>query len=199
MNNRIIVVILLCCLHFTVFAARRQKILFINQAPEMVYVSIHLEPSEPFDREAVPYKGKKYFFPEVIDEDNFYYITIKSASHEVRYTLHLYGNLVVSSVRACRAYGELQLMRQDLVVQTLGAASIAQGLVFTYTFDFDLKIGLAYIAERPHQPACRRQSHITCSCTCQGRCGPCEQPATRARRKPAAQAPINFGDEWPVA
>lgn len=175
MNNRIISVMLFCCLNYTIFAARRQKILFINQAPEMVYVSIHLEPSEPFNREAVPFKGRKYFFPEVIDENNFYYITIKSASQEVRYTLHLYGNLAVSSARACRAYGELQLMRQDLVVQTVNAASIAQGLVFTYSFDQGLQIGLAYVAARPHQPSCRKQYHATCACTCKRQCGPCRK------------------------
>lgn len=175
MNNRIIFLLVLYCLHYGMFAAKRQKILFINQAPEMVYVSIHPEPSEPFDREAVPFRGRKYFFPEVIDENNFYYITIRSASQEVRYTLHLYGNLAISSARACRAYGELQLMRQDLVVQTLNAASIAQGLVFTYSIDFDLQIGLAYIAERPHQKSCRQLYRSTGACTCKRECGPCRR------------------------
>jgi hypothetical protein len=170
MTNRIIATLFFCCVHHIVFAAKRQKILFINQAPEMVYVAIHLEPSEPFDREAVPFRGRKYFFPEVIDEDNFYYITIRSASQEVRYTLHLYGNLTMSSARACRAYGELQLMRQDLVVQTLNAASIAQGLVFTYSLNFELQVGLAYITARPHQPLCRQQHYLTGACICSGQC-----------------------------
>ena len=199
MNNRIhiTIMVLFCCAYaVTNFGARRQRILFINQAPEIVYVSIHLEPSEPFEREGVPFRGRKLFFPEVIDEDNFYYIDIKSASQEVRYTLHLYGNLAMSSARACRAYGELELMRQDLVVQTLNAASLAQGLVFTYTLDFQLQVGLAYVADRPHQPACRQQRCHTGGCVCTRVCGPC-QAIPKSRQKPKAPAP-DFNNEWPA-
>lgn len=196
MNNRVYITVLLCCSYSVIsFTARRQRILFINQAPEIVYVSIHLEPSEPFEREAVPFRGRKYFFPEIIDEDNFYYIDIKSASQEVRYTLHLSGNLSMSSVRACRAYGDLELMRQDIVMQSLSASSLAQGLVFTYTLDFLLEISLAYVADRPHQPACRLQRHHTGGCICLRKCNTCT-PAGKPSRKPSS--PVNnFDDEWP--
>lgn len=196
MNNRVYIIVLFCCgCSITNYTARRQRILFINQAPEIVYVSIHLEPSEPFEREAVPFRGRKYFFPEIINEDNVYYIDIKSASQEVSYTLHLYGNLAMSSVRACRAYGDLELMRRDLVVQSLSASSLAAGLVFTYTLDFRLEISLAYVADRPHQPACRQQRCHTGGCVCMRKCNTCVPVSKQQRR--AVKKSNDFDDEWP--
>lgn len=161
------------------YADRRQRIIFVNQAPEDVYVAIHKDPSIPLEREMVPSGTRTYFFPRVLDEQSFYYIVIKSSSHEAHYTLHLSGNLLLSDTHACRAYGELQLMAGDWIIQTVGAGSVAQGIVLTYNHDFELRFGLVYLATRPHKPECRSQCRKTGYCICRSACA---APTTPQRK-----------------
>jgi hypothetical protein len=146
------------------------RVVFVNEAREDVFVAIHEVPSVPLEREIVVAGTRTYFFPRALDENTFYHIIIKSASHEAYYTLHFSGNLLVSDAHACRAYGELQLMMQDWVVQTLSAGSLKQGLVLVYNADFELRFGIVYMTDRPHKSECRAQREKTGCCVCRSAC-----------------------------
>ena len=139
--------------HQWCYGQNRIRILFINNAPEDVYIAIGNVPLKPLKKYLVALGTKKYRFPLEFTAEKPLYVTISSMSNEINYMLRLNGDLDKSSTRSCHAYGEILLLRDDLTMQTLGASNIDTGLILEYTSDFELILRRMAERERPHVDA----------------------------------------------
>jgi hypothetical protein len=131
--------------------AKRQRVIFINEAPEPVLVFIGHERIEPLQRMIVERGDKKYFFPAEIAYSAPLLITLDGMFAQSNYELRLTGNPQMSLTYACRSYGSLLLMRNDVVMASIGAGGLERGIVLTYTADYELKLSLFQLQERPHR------------------------------------------------
>lgn len=137
----------------TVCRARdRVRVIFVNNAPEDVYVTISNTPVVPGNKHCVPTGTRKYIFALEFSEENPLYVTVSSMSYNLQYTLVIHGSLVKTSMRACRAYGDIQLLRHNQRMDTIGATNLAQGFILSYSHEYELTLKRIGQQERPHDP-----------------------------------------------
>lgn len=139
----------LCAIVMANRCDRRERILFVNQAPESVLVSIEHESSPPLARNIIESGARRFYFPSEMSFENPLYIWVESSTAELHYTLRLTVNLHTTLMRSCRSFGELVLQRGDYTVASIGASILENGFILVYTKDYELEIHPYDLSRRP--------------------------------------------------
>lgn len=143
-------VLLAVAVSLNTYTRDRVRIIFINDAPEDVYVTINTMFVTPGAKHCIPSGTRKYIFATEFSEQMPLHVTVVSMSYELQYMLTIRGNLARTSMRACRSYGDITLMRAHQAVDTISAINLGQGFILRYSPEYELSLTRISQRARPH-------------------------------------------------
>jgi len=118
----------------------RQRILFVNEAPESVLVWIGKQPLLPRVKDIIQHGEGKWLFPPMLTPQKVLWIRIDSSQSAFEGSLHLSGSGGQAMTYACRAYGSVELVQGGEVIASIGAGTLDRGLVLLLTPEYKLEL-----------------------------------------------------------